>query len=362
MTEQNFLAEYNPNDYPAMAFTSDIALMTIRNGRLCVLLVERAGHPYQGYWALPGGFVGLDEDSETAAMREMQEETGINLDFGAQFHKGMNLRQGVPMTGKEVLEAVSRFAERLFENNYPAIFRVHERDLTATRGVLEANGYDILVNPSEEELRLSRSLQQIALFEDRHEVPAVYKPLTVDTTVHLEQLKTYSAPDRDPRMRVISTAYVAIIPDRDLQTPKAGSDARRTQWFAVHDLLNPRDPKDAVELAFDHQEILTDALHRVQNKMGYSPLATAFVDDTFTIADLRSIYEEVWGLELHEANFRRKMLSVQGLLEEVGEKGESMFEGGRSANLYRRGTAQEIYPEYRMRDATRKHVNSQKIE
>lgn len=158
----------------------------------------------------------------------------------------------------------------------------------------------------------------------------------------LEQLKTYSTPGRDPRMRVISTAYLALLPETG--TPMGGDDAVEAHFFPVKDILNPQDEEDSITLAFDHEEILRDGLERAASKLEYTPLATSFLDQPFTLADLRRVYETVWGTSLHAANFRRKVLTTPGFVKASGAKGESQFSGGRSADLYVSGTAELLHP------------------
>lgn len=239
--EKEFLANYDGAKYSAVSYTADLNIMTILNGELSVLLVRRGGFPYKGCWALPGGFVNPDESSEDAAVRELREETGIDI-----------------------------------------------------------------------------------------------------ASIHLEQLKTYSEPDRDPRMRVISTAYLALVPNVGI--PTAGDDADEARFFSVKDILNPEEEEDRIVLAFDHEVILKDALQRSRDKLEWSPLATTFLEQPFTIADLRRVYETVWGVRLHAANFRRKVLSVEDYLLPLGLKGESQFVSGRSAELYNVGNATMLFP------------------
>lgn len=158
---------------------------------------------------------------------------------------------------------------------------------------------------------------------------------------HLEQLKTYSDPRRDPRMRVISTAYIALLPN--IEEPTAGDDASEARFFPVKDIFSQW-VEDKVKLAFDHETILKDGLERAANKLEYSPVATAFLPETFTIADLRRVYETVWGYELHAPNFRRKVLSTPDFITPMNTTGDPQFSEGRRASLYTRGTATLLHP------------------
>lgn len=229
--DAQFLEDYNPHKYPPFAVTADICLLTVRDGRLCILLVQRANPPFQGAWAVPGGFVNIDEDVEAAAWRELEEETGVSR---------------------------------------------------------ETSG------------------------------------------VHLEQLGTYGAADRDPRMRVVSVAHIAFAPD--LPTPQAGSDAAAARWWAVDDLTGP----DAPELGFDHETIVFDAIDRAQAKLEYTTLAASFCQPTFTISELQRVYEAVWGTTLSRAAFHKRVLASDGF---VIEEGSTAPTGGRPAKLYRAGGA-----------------------
>ncbi|MCA2228933.1 NUDIX hydrolase [Nonomuraea aurantiaca] len=230
---EEFLAGYDPRRYPPVAVTVDVVALTIRDRRLHVLIVERGVEPYEGAWALPGGFIRPDEDLAGAAVRELAEETGLDT------------------------------------------------------------------------------------------APA-----------HIEQLASYGGPGRDPRMRVVSISYLAFAPD--LPDPRAGTDAAAAVWHPVDDV--PR-------LAFDHERILADGVERARSKLEYTPLATAFAGDTFTISELRLIYESVWGTPLHAGNFHRKVLSVPGFVEGTGETTQTGgSRGGPRAKLYRAGDARLLHP------------------
>jgi 8-oxo-dGTP diphosphatase len=169
---------------------------------------------------------------------------------------------------------------------------------------------------------------------------AAYRELQEEVNVGrkhvvLEQLRTYGAPKRDPRMRVVSVVWLAL--GANLPDPKAGSDAAEAFWMPVRKAL--RRPK---ELAFDHAQILRDGLDRARAKLEYSTLATAFCPHLFTVADLREVYEAVWGIQIDPRNFHRKVTGAQGFLIETGER--TTRAGGRPAMLYRAGPAEQLYP------------------
>lgn len=169
---------------------------------------------------------------------------------------------------------------------------------------------------------------------------AAERELTEETalragSVHLEQLASYGDPRRDPRMRVVTVAYLALAPD--LPTPIAGSDAADAAWAPVRTLL-----AQPVGLAFDHHRILTDAVERARSKLEYTPLATAFCAGEFTVAELRRVYEIVWGTPLDPRNFHRKVTGATGVLEPTGHT--TVRDGGRPAQLYRRGQAELMHP------------------
>jgi 8-oxo-dGTP diphosphatase len=150
---------------------------------------------------------------------------------------------------------------------------------------------------------------------------------------HFEQLGTYGAPGRDPRGRVITVAYLALLPD--LPAPVAGSDAAGAAWRAHHEIA-------AGELAFDHDRILADGLERARAKLEYTPLASAFCPPEFTVAELRAVYETVWQTRLDPRNFHRKVTTAEGFVEATGQT--AIRDRGRPAQLYRRGPAALLHP------------------
>jgi 8-oxo-dGTP diphosphatase len=154
--------------------------------------------------------------------------------------------------------------------------------------------------------------------------------------VHLEQLGTYGDPGRDPRLRVVSIAYLALAPS--LPTPRAGSDAADVSWLPTAGLL----AEPPSELAFDHGQILADGVERARAKLEYSPLATAFCPPVFTVGQLRRVYEIVWGTRIDPRNFHRKVTGTPGFLVPAG--GSTVGERGRPARLYRKGDAELLHP------------------
>jgi 8-oxo-dGTP diphosphatase len=171
---------------------------------------------------------------------------------------------------------------------------------------------------------------------------AAYRELLEETGLeafpgYLEQLKTYGSPWRDRRGRVFSTAYVGMMPD--LPAPHEGGDAVQSHFFALSDL----DSTDGAELAFDHAEIVADALERVRRKIEYEGrLAASFLAQPFTIPELRRVYEAVWGGPVHRGDFRRKVLSVADFLVSTG--GVDTGTGGPPADLYRLGPTTQFHP------------------
>ncbi|HLJ99994.1 MAG TPA: NUDIX domain-containing protein [Streptosporangiaceae bacterium] len=197
------------------------------------------------------------------------------------------------------------------------VFLAVERGIEPFRGRLALPGG--FVRPDE-------GLDEAAVRELKEETGLGGEP------VHLEQLASYGHPLRDPRMRVITVAYLALAPE--LGVPRGGGDAAAAHWVLVSG------GRDA--LSFDHERILADGVERARSKLEYTPLATAFCTPEFTVADLRRVYEIVWGVPLDPRNFHRKVTGTHGFLEPTGDTATG--ERGRPAQVYRAGPAGLLYP------------------
>jgi 8-oxo-dGTP diphosphatase len=153
----------------------------------------------------------------------------------------------------------------------------------------------------------------------------------LDWSGHLEQVRTYSDPDRDPRiaagLQVASVAFAALAPA--LPDPRAGSDAADARWWPV---------AEVPELGYDHARILGDALERVRSKLEYTSLATEFLEEPFSLNDLRRVYTAVWGVAPDLATFRRKVLSTEGFVVPDDQS------AGAETAQYRRGGAVLLHP------------------
>jgi 8-oxo-dGTP diphosphatase len=188
-------------EYPRAALTVDCVVFGFDEGELKVLLIERGLPPFEGQWALPGGFVRVEETLDEAARRELEEETGL-------------------------------------------------------------------------------------------------------TGVFLEQLYTFGEVKRDPRERVVSVAWYALVKLAE-QNTRAATDAADARWFPVTQL--PR-------LAFDHAAILESALARLRGKLRWQPLGFELLPQKFTLSQLQHLYEAVLGTKLDKRNFRKRVLALDLLI------------------------------------------------
>ncbi|HEY0067189.1 MAG TPA: NUDIX domain-containing protein [Flavisolibacter sp.] len=191
-----------------------------KNEGVSVLLIQRKYPPYKDLWALPGGFVLEEESLEEAVQRELQEETGIRVNY-------------------------------------------------------------------------------------------------------MEQLYTFGQPGRDPRQRIISVAYFALVKSSMYQQLKASTDAENAQWFNI---------KKLPQLAFDHKDIVNTAIERVRVKIRYQPIGFELLDKKFPFSDLEKLYMALLDREIDRRNFAKKMLALN-MLDETNEVAKS--EGkGRPSKMY----------------------------
>ncbi|MEX2329033.1 MAG: NUDIX domain-containing protein [Nitriliruptoraceae bacterium] len=198
----------------------------------------------------------------------------------------------------------------------------------------------LLVEPDDPALAGHRALPGRRVRDDENLDDTAHRALAELAGVtapeaHLEQLRTYGETARDPRARVVSVAYLALTP-----TGTELVDNPRARFVDVSEL----DASDGPRLAYDHARIIPDAIERARSKLEYSSLATAFVGDTFTLAELRRVYEAVWGVSLDPANFRRKVASTAGFVVEVEGRSRPGPGGGRPARRFRRGSATRLHP------------------
>lgn len=167
-----------------------------------------------------------------------------------------------------------------------------------------------------------------AAFRELAEETGLGPELLLRNRVHLEQLYTFGKSGRDPRTRVISVAWYALVPSTLVPLTRAGDDAADASWMSVaHDIPD-------VELAFDHATILDVALERIRGKIDYSPIAFALLPETFTTTELREVHEAIKGTQYDASNFRRrfKRMVTDGVLEQAPGK---RLTGGKPARVYR---------------------------
>ena len=205
-------------EYPRAALTVDCVVFGLDEDDLQILLIQRDLPPFEGDWALPGGFVRLEETLDEAALRELSEETGLK-------------------------------------------------------------------------------------------------------NVYLEQLYSFGTVNRDPRERVVTVAYYALVNLSDHRV-RAATDARNAAWFAVDDIPS---------LAFDHDQILEMAHERLRGKVRYQPIGFELLPPKFTLRQIQHLYEVILDRPLDKRNFRKKILSM-GILIELDEVETDVAH--RAARLY----------------------------
>ncbi|KPH64034.1 NUDIX domain-containing protein [Novosphingobium sp. ST904] len=236
MTETDFLDDYDPTAFERPSVTVDLVLLGLRQGSPTALLVKRQQNPFAGQWALPGGFVRIDEAVDDAAKRILHDKAGIQ-------------------------------------------------------------------------------------------------------SAHLEQLYTFGSVKRDPRMRIISVAYLGLLAEDSFASALKGTPSLLAAGIGVPWTGEKGGPVEVQSLdgkplflAFDHAEILAMAILRLRGKLDYSDVGFAWLPENFTLRQLQDVHEAILGTSLNKPAFRRRMLD-KGWIEGTGERetGASF----RPAELYR---------------------------
>ena len=230
---------------------------------------------------------------------------------------------------------------------------------TKTRGAQKPHGYDpskypafavtvdvVILTMSGGRLHVLLVRRGVAPFKGMWAIPGGFKRPTetldeaakrelaeetgVDSASLLTQLGAYGYPGRDPRMYVVTIGYLAVL--REVGALVASTDAASAALVPVSEALNGK-----IELAFDHAQIVRDAVERVRVDLDLTGIATAFVGPTFTLAELRAVYEAAWGVHLDGANFRRSVVTEDGWVIPTGRRARPGAPGGKPAELYRAG-------------------------
>jgi 8-oxo-dGTP diphosphatase len=232
--ERQFLENYDPGEFERPSVTIDVVMLTVVQGDLRLLVLRRAGQPFQGRWALPGGFVHMDETLDQAAARILQNKTQLS-------------------------------------------------------------GF------------------------------------------YLEQLYTFGDPGRDPRMRVITVAYVALVNWDRLVNFEHAADALLARVHVPWEGEQGGDvalfdSDDQLELAFDHAKLVGTAIKRLRGKLNYVPIGFQLLPELFSLRALQEIHETILGRSLNKDSFRRRMLD-SGLIRSTKQREQGV--GHRPAMLYR---------------------------
>ena len=215
-----------PTETGRPVLTTNVVVFTLRDEQLKLLLIRRQNPPFQGFWSLPGGVVGTDEDVEANATRQLEDGTGLS-------------------------------------------------------------------------------------------------------GVYLEQLYTFSAPERDPRERVISVAYYALVPSKRLRL-RTDEHGEGVAWFSLNELP---------ELAFDHAQMVDTAHQRLAAKLDYSTIAFQFMPERFTLSDLQNVFQIILNRDLDKRNFRKRMRAM----EQIRQTSDLRKNGNhRPARLYRVNNPHEV--------------------
>lgn len=282
MTEAEFLEWYKreeKNKYEKPSVTVDMLIFTVADKEkesnrkipekdLRILLVKRKDHPFIGQWAIPGGFVNMDEDLEESARRELKEETNLDNIYMEQLYTWGDVNRDPRM--------------RVISTSYMALVDSSNLDVKAGDDAEEAKWFTLKTNLLEETKKRTSSIYKVTREID------------------------FQLISEDGEDRIFSTLLVEATTDRTVT---------KTETKVVHSAINTD------KVAFDHIKIIHYALERLVNKLEYTPIVFNLMPEYFTLTELQMVYETILGRELIKANFRRKILPM--VVETDKVKGDS---------------------------------------
>ena len=310
LTEEEFLAAYKPGDYPRPSVATDMVIFTVTDEdeenyrklpekELRVLLIRRGGHPYLGWWALPGGFVRPTETTEDAAKRELREETGVDQVYLEQLYT-------FSQPGRDPRTWV-------MSCSYMALIDSTQVAVRAGDDAEDAAWFKLTFRPWEE--RPGRNIRPDAAYGRRQS----------STGPDGDEVPEGSGRDQGSGRRMAGGRCWEMVLSHGAITLRALLAVEEGASFAHCTILENQG------LAFDHARILACGLERLRGKLQYTDLAFHLMPEHFTLRQLQQVYEVVLDRELPTAAFRRKMA---GLVEETEQY--TCKEGHRPSRLYKR--------------------------
>lgn len=281
LTEKDFLAAYDASEYERPSVTVDILVFTVMNRQpenyrklpekvLKILMVKRGNHPYLGYWALPGGFVNMDESLDQAALRELKEETNIDNIYMEQLYTWGDVGRD-PRT-------------RVIGCSYMSLVDSSRLDIKAGDDADAAAWFTVRCNVVEQKKIVGEkgcTVQNWIKLTLENETEELYAIIKVD--------------------KVFDGNTVRV--SRELTESKG--------------------------IAFDHGKIIEYAVERLRNKIEYTDLAFSLMPERFTLTELQQVYEVILGKELLKANFRRKIsdmvVETEEYTRDVGHRPSKLY-------------------------------------
>ncbi|MEN8907277.1 MAG: NUDIX domain-containing protein [Clostridiales bacterium] len=261
MNEKEFLDKYDSNKYEKPSVTVDMNIFSIKNTKkynyrklpdkkLNILLVKRKTHPFLGKWALPGGFVSIDEDLDIAAKRELKEETGVDKIYMEQLYTWGDVNRDPRM--------------RVLSCSYMSLVDSSKIDLIAGDDAEEAEWFELEYN---------------VLSKEKNDLENGYK--------------------------IVKLVNIKLI-NNDMNFV---SELKITKEVYEKNIIYKREILSSDNIAFDHIKIISYALERLRNKLEYTDVVFNLMDKEFTLSELQKVYEVILGKKMLTAAFRRKIIN-----------------------------------------------------